>query len=146
MNAFVRNSSPVRLTLVRLTLTCIALTLALLTCGPSSQAQVSLDKHERKIHRKLEKYQSGSYLHLVLRDSTNNYGALGAVTDASFTFKSADTNAMTTYTYNDVVRVKTDREPIGQGTAPERHYFRPRTLIIAGVLAAGAGVAVAEIH
>jgi hypothetical protein len=136
-----RNSSA-----VRRTLTCILIASAILACAPAGQAQASLDRHERKIHKKLVRYQAGSYLHLVLHDRTDSYGALGAVTDASFTFKNADTNAFATYSYDDVVRIRTDREPIGEGTAPERHYFRPRTLIIAGVLAAGAGVAVAEVR
>jgi hypothetical protein len=140
MTAF-RNISAIRLTLAS-----IGLALLLLACAPAGQAQAGMDKHERKIHRKLLKYPEGRYLHLVLRSSTDNYGALGAVSDASFTFKSADTNAVSTYTYNDVVRVRTDREPIGKGSEPEHRYIRPRTLIIAGVLAAGAGVAVAEIH
>ena len=139
MSLFVR-SSPV----VRITLTCILLASVLLASAPAGQAQASLDRHARKIQKKLGRYPAGSYLHLVLHGSSNSYGALGTVSDASFTFKSADTNAMSTYSYYDVVRVRTDREPIGQGSEPEHHYFRTRTLIIAGVLAAGAGVAAAE--
>jgi hypothetical protein len=141
MTAFFRNPSA-----VRMTLTCLMLASVLLACAPGGQAQASLDKHARKIHKKLVRYPAGSYLHLILRGSSDNYGALGTVSDASFTFKSADTNAVSTYSYSDVARVKTDREPIGQGSEPEHHYIRPRTLIIVGVLAAGAGVAAVEVR
>jgi hypothetical protein len=128
---------------VRLTLTCMV-ALVLLACAPAGQAQAGLDKHARRIHKKLLKYPEGRYLHLVLHSSSDSYGALGTVSDASFTFKNADSNAVSTYSYSDISRVKTDREPIGKGS--EHHYIRPRTLIIAGVLAAGAGVAAMEVR
>ena len=141
MHAYFRSPSA-----VRLTLTCFIAICAAMACVPSGHAQASLSKHERKMHKKLMKYPEGSYLHLVLHASSDNYGALGSVSDASFTFKSADSNAVSTYSYNDLVRVKTDREPIGQGSEREHRYIRPRTLIIAGVLAACAGVAAAEVR
>jgi len=128
---------------VRLTLTCIVASV-LLACAPTIQAQAGLDRHDRKIHKKLLKYSQGSYLHLVLHSSSDSYGALGTVSEASFTFKNADSNAVSTYSYSDIARVNTDRETIGQGS--EHHYIRPRTLIIAGVLAAGAGVAAMEVR
>ena len=131
---------------VRITLTCILLASVLLANAPAGQAQASLDRHARKIQKKLSRFPTGSYLHLVLHGSTNNYGALGTVSDASFTFKSSDTNAESTYSYSDIVRVETDREPIGQGSEREHHYIRPRTLIIAGILAAGACVAAVEVR
>lgn len=135
------------LSALRVAITSIIVAAVLVACATAGHAQAGLDRHERKIHKKLLKYSEGSYLHLVLHDKTNSYGSLGSVTDASFTFKNADSNAVATYSFDDVARVKTDREPIGRGSEPEEHhYIRPRTLIIAGVLAAGAGVAAAEVR
>ena len=130
--------------ILRLAFTCAALACFTLACTSSGHAQVREDKHTRKVHRKLEKFGNGSYLHLVLRNSTDEYGALGALTDASFSFKSADSNAVATISYSDVDKIKTDREPIGEGS--EHHYFRTRTYVIAGALIAGAAVAAVEVR
>ena len=130
---------------IRLTLACAVLASFALASSPSGHAQVREDKHTRKIHRKLEKYGNGSFLHLVLRNSTDEYGALGALTDASFSFKSADSNAVASISYSDVDKIKTDREPIGEGSGPE-HHFRTRTYVIAGALIAGAAVAAVEVR
>lgn len=129
---------------VRLTLTCAILASFALACAPSGHAQAREDKHTRKVHRILEKFGAGSYLHLVLRNRTDEYGALDALTDASFSFKTADTNAVSTIAYSDVDKIKTDREPIGEGS--EHHYFRTRTYVIAGALIAGAAVAAVEVR
>jgi hypothetical protein len=139
VNLFVAKHS-----LLSITLTSAALASFALACAPTGHAQAPEDKHTRKIHRKMEKYPSGSYLHLVLRDKDDNYGALGAASDASFTFRNADSNAVTTISYADVSRIKTDREPIGEGS--EHHYFRTRTYVIAGALVAGAAVAAVEVR
>jgi len=109
----------------------------------SSRSESSIAKHARKVHSKLQKYRSGSYLHLVLRDHINEYGALGALTDASFSFKDSDTNAVSNIAYAEVGQVRTDREPIGEGS---EHHIRTRTLVLAGVLVAGAAVAAAEVR
>lgn len=104
-----------------------------------AQSTTSLTKHARKVHHKLAKYSSGRYLHLVLRDDTNSYGALGTLSEDSFTFTSADSNNTATYSYNDIDRVKTDKEPIGRGTEP-RHirHLVPIVITAAAVGAAGA--------
>lgn len=143
MNAFSSNGSAFRLVICR-TLTCAILTSSFLALSPLGHAQSREDKRTRKVHRKLERYGSGSYLHLLLRNRTDEYGALGNLTNASFSFKSADTNDETTIAYADVDKIKTDREPIGEGS--EHHYFRTRTYVIAGALVAGAAVAAVEVH
>jgi hypothetical protein len=116
---------------------------ALIACVPLCQAQSAphLDKHARKIHHKLAKYPSGQYLHLMLRNSTDAYGALGELAPASFTFINADSNAAATYSYAEVDRIRTNKEAIGTGTAPRRH-FRHLVPIVICVAAAGAAAAV----
>jgi len=116
---------------------------ALAACVGLVQAQsgTQLDKHARKIHHKLAKYPAGRYLHLVMRDDSNNYGALGQLSATSFTFTSADSNTTSTYSYNDVERVRTDKETIGEGTEP-RHHIRHLIPIVAGIAAVGAAGAV----
>lgn len=115
----------------------------LLVAGVSAcqaQSGASLDKHGRKIHHKMSKYPSGRYLHLVLRDDSNNYGVLGTLSETSFTFTNADNNSTATYSYNDIDKVNTGREQIGEGTEPRyrvRHLV-PIVVTVAAVGAAGA--------
>jgi hypothetical protein len=108
---------------------------------PKAHPNSSLDKHARKIQHKLAKYQGGRYLHLVLSDDSNAYGEIGALSNASFTFTNADSNSVATYNYDDVNKVKTDKEPIGAGTEPRRH-IRHLVPIVIGAAAVGAGAAV----
>jgi hypothetical protein len=123
----------------------LALASMLLACASAAQAQNSgqLDKHARKVQHRLAKYRSGSYLHLVLSDDSSSYGALGTLSDASFTFTSAETNAVTTYAYDDVDRVRTDKEAIGEGSEPH-HHIRHLVPILVTAAAVGAGAAVYE--
>lgn len=134
MNRFVRTSA------ARL-----ALASMLLACVSTVQAQKSgqLNKHARKVYHVLAKFRSGSYLHLLLRDDTDSYGALGTLSEGSFTFTSAESNSTVTYTYDDIDRVRTDKETIGEGTAPHRH-IRHLVPILVSVAAVGAGAVVYE--
>lgn len=126
----------------RLAVVCaVVLAFAGATASAPAQSATQLDKHARKIHHKLAKYSSGQFLHLVMRDSSNSYGALGTLNDGSFTFTSADSNTTSTYSYDDVDRVRTDKEPIGEGTEPH-HHFRHFVPIMASVAAVGAAGAV----
>lgn len=106
----------------------------------SAQFSTHLDKHARKIHHRLARYQNGRYLHLVLNDDSNAYGAVGDLSETSFTFTNADSNTLSTYSYDQVNKVKTDKEPIGEGTEP-RHHIRHLIPIVAGAAALGAGAA-----
>lgn len=114
-----------------------------LFCGsvPASQAQSAthLDKHARKIHHKLTKFRNGSYVHLVLSDASDRYGALGTLSETSFTFTDADNNSTSSYAYTDVDAVKTDKQRIGEGTEPRRHirHLMPILISVAAVGAAG---------
>lgn len=134
MNRFVRTSA------ARL-----ALASMLFACVSAMQAQNSgqLDKHARKVHHALAKFRTGSYLHLLLRDDTDSYGALGSLSEGSFTFTSAESNATVTYTYDDIDRVRTDKEIIGEG-AERHHHIRHLVPILVSVAAVGAGAVVYE--
>ncbi len=112
-----------------------------LVAGAAFGQTAHLDKHARKIHHKLAKYPTGKFLHVVLDDGSDSYGALGALSEASFTFTNADNNTTATYAYADVDRVKTDKEGIGEGTEP-RHHIRHLVPIAVGVAAVGAAGAV----
>ena len=143
MKSFFGKHPVIRLAFAGAILASITLASAPASRSESSRSESSIAKHARKVHSKLQKYRSGSYLHLVLRDHINEYGALGALTDASFSFKDSDTNAVSNIAYAEVGQVRTDREPIGEGS---EHHIRTRTLVVAGVLAAGAAVAAFEVR
>ncbi len=115
--------------------------IALVPNCPAQAAQnQQLTKHARKIQHKLTKFKSGSYLHLVLADAPDSYGALGPLSQNSFRFTDADNNTTSTYSYEEVSSVRTDKESIGMGTEPHRHF---RVLpILMGAAAAGAGAGV----
>ena len=120
----------------------LALALVLSLCGNAviapAQAAFSLDKHSRKVQHKLAKYRQGSYLHLVMSDATDQYGALGPLSDASFTFANADNNTTATYRYVDVESVNADRERIGHGAEPMHIRHLVPIVITAAAVAAGA--------
>jgi hypothetical protein len=103
-------------------------------------AQIHLSKHARKVQHKLAKFRSGSYLHLVLVSAPDTYGALGILSEHSFTFIDADNNTTSTYSYEEVGSVRTDKEPIGHGTEPRRHIRLKPVLLGAAAVGVGAGV------
>jgi len=120
----------------------LALALALSLLGNAvivpAQSPVSLDKHSRKIQNELAKYPQGSYLHIVLRDAPDAFGALGTMTQTGFTFTSAENNSTANYRYSEVDRVKSDRQRIGRGAEPI-HFRHLMPIVIAGAaVAAGA--------
>jgi hypothetical protein len=123
-------TSAARLALASLLVACV--------CAAQAQDLGQLDKHARKVQHRLAKYGTGSYLHLVLSDDTESYGALGTLSENSFTFISADSNATATYAYDDVDRVRTDKEIIGEGAEPRRH-IRHLVPILLTAATAGAG-------
>jgi hypothetical protein len=120
---------------------CLAIICVFAACAlVQGQTATQLEKHAHKIQHKLAKYPTGHYLHLVMRDSSNSYGALGTLNDASFTFTSADNNSTSTYSYSDIDRVRTDKEQIGEGTEP--HHFRHLVPIVITVAALGTAGAI----
>jgi len=119
---------------------CLALVLALLASAPlchATQSAARLEKHARKIEKKLAKYPAGTYLHLAFRDSPDSLGTLGHLSATSFTFTNADSNAVETHDYADVARVEKGETFIGAGSTPARHF----RLWIPAMISAGAAAA-----
>jgi hypothetical protein len=119
----------------------------LIAVVPVCQAQstANLDKHSRKIHRKLAKYPPGTYVRVVLRADPDKYGALGAISETTFTIRNAESNAMETHAYSEVARVEKGKEYIGAGSEPE-HHVHWLMLGIIGVFAVGAVVTAVEVR
>jgi hypothetical protein len=123
----------------------LAFTLALVTVLPAVQAQsgAPLDKHARRMEKRLAKYRAGTLLQVELRDSTETIGSLGALSDASFKFTNSDSNRTVAIAYTDVAGVKKGTEYIGEGSESGRHlrFLVPALISLA---AAGAAFAIVE--
>ncbi len=119
---------------------------ALLAAVPPAQAQSSapLDKHSRRIEKRLAKYRQGTFLDFEFRDSSRTFGALGELSPASFQFTDSDSNRTQTHPYSDLAQVKQAREYIGEGSAP-RHHVRLLVPVLIGAGAAAAGIATYEV-
>ena len=117
----------------------LALAWTLLAAVPACQAQAApnLNKHERKIHKRLLQYAPGTYVSVEMRDGSERAGLLGTVAPASFTLTDSDSNAEETHTYSEVARVSKSTEYIGEGSE-SGHHFRPWIPVVVGVVAAGA--------
>jgi hypothetical protein len=117
----------------------LAAAFTLIVVAPAWPAQSSppLDKHARKIEKRLAKFRPGTYLDFEFRDSSSTYGALGALSAASFQFTDADNNKTQTRLYAEVARVRQAKEYIGQGSEPGHHVRLLVPILI------GAGVAAA---
>ena len=134
MKAVLRRKSIVR----------FALAWVLIGLIPICQAEsaFSFEKHARKIHKQLSRYPSGTYVSLAFRDGTESAGALGTLTDSSFTLMNADNNASETHSYGEVVKVRQGKEYIGEGS--EHHiHFRPWVPVLSAVAAGAAATAFA---
>ncbi len=119
----------------------VAFALAFSALLPAAQAQSApqLDKHARKIEKRLAKFDRGTYLGVDLRDGAQAYGSLGELANTSFQFTDSDSNKVETYSYSDIERVKKAKEYIGSGSEPGRHIRIPLPVLIAsGLVAAGA--------
>lgn len=114
-------------------------------CAPPSAAasRAQLERHARKIEKRLAKYPEGTYLHLVFRDQSESLGSLGALSASSFALTNADTNATRTYLYADVARVERGETFIGEGSVRRRHIPLLIPAIVAGGAAAAAAVVLA---
>ncbi len=112
---------------------------------PASQAESTarIDKHTRKIEKRLAKYRPGAFLQVDLRDNTEVLGSLGELSGATFLLTSSDNNRKMTISYADVAQVKKGKEYIGEGSEPA-HHMPHLVLILIGAVAAGAAVALVE--
>ena len=127
----------------------VAITLAsaasLAAVAPAqAQSSAPLDKHARKIEKRLAKYHEGTFLDFEFRDSSKTFGALGPLSPASFQFTDSDSNKIQTHLYSDLAQVKQAREYIGEGTEP-RHHVRLLVPVIIGAGAVAAGIATYEV-
>ena len=123
----------------------VAIAMALIAIVPASLAESAarLEKHTRKIEKRLAKYRPGAFLQVDLRDDTQVLGSLGELSDANFQLTSSDSNRKMTISYADVTHVKKGTEYIGEGSGPARHIPHLVPILI-GVAAAGGAAALVE--
>lgn len=110
------------------------------TCQAESSAK--LEKHARKIEKRLAKYRAGTLVEVDFRDNSEATGSLGDVSDATFQITNADSNKVQTFNFVDVASVRKAKEYIGAGSEPEHHFHHWVPVLIAAVAAGGAVAAV----
>jgi hypothetical protein len=107
------------------------------------QSSVPLDKHARKIERRLAKFRPGTFLDFEFRDSSQTFGSLGPLSATSFQFTDSDSNKMQTHSYSDLVEVKRAKEYIGDGSV--HHHVHLLVPVIIGAGLAAGGIAAYEV-
>jgi hypothetical protein len=117
--------------------------LAAATLAPA-QSSAPLDKHARRIEKRLTKYRQGTFLDFEFRDSSQTFGSLGPLSAASFQFTDADSNKTQTHYYSELTHVTNAKEYIGEGSEPRHHIHLLVPVIIGAGVAAG-GIAAYEI-
>lgn len=139
MNSLCGGKSLVRtLTLISaLLVTTIAVAPICLAESGSSSSSANLDKHARKIHRELTRFNPGNYIRLRLTDGSERTVALDSVDDTSLTGTNAESNNRETHTYDEIARVTREKDYVGEGSEGHVHHIRLWVPIV-GVLAAGA--------
>ena len=122
----------------------IALLCALLAPLPFSQmglcraeSATHMEKHTRKMEKKLTESAPGTYLRIVFRDHSESLGIVSRLEATSFTFIDADSNATRSYQYADVASVEKGETYVGEGSR-RRHFPRLLVFGLAGAVAAGA--------
>ncbi|MGA3333873.1 MAG: hypothetical protein ABSC62_06885 [Terracidiphilus sp.] len=123
-----------------------AIAWALIAVVPVIKAQspVQLDKHARKMEKRLSRFPKGSYLEFDFRDGSETFGSLGELYDASFQYVDSDNNKTVAHPYADLAQVKKAKEYIGEGSEPHHHvHLLVPALIVAG--AAAGGIAAYEV-
>jgi hypothetical protein len=108
-----------------------------------SQQNPSLDKHGRRIEKRLAKFRAGSFMEIDLRDGSQRLGSLGALSGDTFQMTDTDNNKTVTFAYDDVATVHKSTEYIGEGSEPGH---RPRFLVPVLISAAAAAATVAIVE
>jgi hypothetical protein len=108
-----------------------------------AESSAKLDKHARKIEKRLSRYRTGTLVQIDFRDNSEARGTLGEVSEASFQITNADSNKVQTFNFADVARVRKTKEYIGAGSEPE-HHFRHWIPVVIVAAAVGGGVAAYE--
>jgi len=127
----------------RKSLFCLAFVFTTLAIVPAAftQQNPNLDKHARKIEKRLSKLRAGSFVQLDLRNDSTSMGSLGALSAATFQVTDSDNNKTETFAYSDVAQVHKAKQYIGEGSEPGRHlHLSVPLLIAAGAVAAGAAI------
>ncbi len=123
----------------------VAVAFASVALAPTVQAQSSakIEKHTRKIEKRLAKYRAGTLVQVDLQDRSQAMGSLGDISDATFQITNSDSNKVETFNYAEVARVTKGKEYIGAGSESGIHFHHwiPVLLVAA---AAGGGVAAYE--
>jgi hypothetical protein len=109
-----------------------------------AQSPVPLNRHARRIEKRLTKFPQGTILDFEFRDSSQTFGALGALSATSFVFTDSDSNMTQTHFYSDLADVKKAKEYIGEGSEP-RHHVRLLVPVLIGAGAAAAGIVAYEV-
>jgi hypothetical protein len=119
---------------------------AMVATAALAQAQSSapLDKHARRIEKRLTKFQPGTFLDFEFRDSSKTFGSLGPLSATSFQFTDSDSNKTQTHLYGELSEVKKAREYIGEGSEP-RHHVRLLVPVLIGAGVAAAGITAYEV-
>ncbi len=130
-----------KIALDRKSLLCLVVAFTLFATVPAAftQQNPNLDKHARKIEKKLTKFRAGSFVQIDLRNDSMSLGSLGPLSESTFQVVDSDTNKAVTFAYSDVAAVHKGTQYIGEGSEPGRrfHISLP-VLIAAGAVAAGA--------
>ncbi|MGA2206181.1 MAG: hypothetical protein ABSG10_05570 [Terracidiphilus sp.] len=123
-----------------------AIAWALIAVLPVIQAQspLQLDKHARKMEKRLSRIPRGSYLEFDFRDGSETFGSLGELYGASFQYVDSDNNKTVAHPYDDLAQVKKAKEYIGEGSEPRHHVRLLFPVLIAAGAAAG-GIAAYEV-
>jgi len=129
----------------RKSILCFAFALLVLAALPAARPQQTpnLDKHARKMEKKLSKFRAGSYVDIGFRNGSESMGSLGALANATFQITDADNNRTETFAYRDVAQVRKAKEYIGDGSEPGRRRIHLVPIVIAAA-AASAGFATYE--
>lgn len=104
-----------------------------------------MEKHIRKMEKKLANYGPGAYLRIVFRDHSQSLGIVNQLNADSFTFTDADNNATRSYQYADVAGVDKGETYVGEGSR-RRHFPKLLIVSVAGAAAAGAIAAFKMTH
>jgi hypothetical protein len=123
----------------------VAVAFAFIALAPTIQAQSSakIEKHARKIEKRLAKYRTGTFVQVDLQDRSEAMGSLGDVSDATFQITNSDSNKVQTFNYADVARVTKGKQYIGAGSESGLHFHHWVPVLIVAA-AAGGGVAAYE--
>jgi hypothetical protein len=126
-------------------LLCLAVFFATFAIVPAAFAQENpnLDKHARRIEKKLSKLHAGSFVEIDFRDNSSSLGSLGRLSATSFQITDADNNQTETFAYGEVAQVRKGKEYIGEGSEPGH---RPRLIVPIVIAAAAAAAAVAVVE